>query len=148
MQCMPLRRLIQAAYVAFANGPNPNSKRVQILGGAAWIDSDQYDIAAKAVDAAPLDQMAGPMLQVLLEDRFKLKVHSEMREVPIYLLTVGKGGIKPGALKEANDCVPMDLNHLAPPAPGQPTPNFCDRQIFKSNGPNVVVDAYGKSMEV
>jgi uncharacterized protein (TIGR03435 family) len=147
LHCVPLRQLIQAAYINFANGPNPSAKRLQILGGPGWIDSDQYDITAKAVDAAPLDQMAGPMLQVLLEDRFRLKVHRETREVPIYVLTVGKNGVKPGALNPAANCVPIDLNHLAPPAPGQPMPNICDHQMFKSDGPNRVVESYGRSME-
>ena len=34
--------------------------------------------------------MQGPMLQALLEDRFKLKIRRETREVPVYVLTVGK----------------------------------------------------------
>jgi uncharacterized protein (TIGR03435 family) len=38
------------------------------------------------------------MLQALLEDRFNLKLHREMKQVPVYLLTVGKNGAK---LKEA-----------------------------------------------
>jgi uncharacterized protein (TIGR03435 family) len=35
-----------------------------------------------------------PMVQVLLADRFKLKVHHEMKELPVYALVVAKGGIK------------------------------------------------------
>lgn len=143
---MPLRQLIQAAYIGFANGPNPSSKRVQTSGGPGWIDSDLYDIIAKAEGEPPLDQMAGPMLQALLEDRFKLKMHRETREVPVYVLTPGKNGVKPGALKEAASCVPIDLNHPEP-APDQPMPNFCDRQVFSSDGPNRIVDSYGRSME-
>jgi uncharacterized protein (TIGR03435 family) len=34
------------------------------------------------------------MLQVLLEDRFQLKVHREMGDLPAYALTVGKNGPK------------------------------------------------------
>ena len=36
--------------------------------------------------------MLGPMLQDVLEDRFKLKVHRETRQVPVYELVVAKGG--------------------------------------------------------
>ena len=34
------------------------------------------------------------MLQVLLEDRFHLKVHWEMKNIPVYALTVAKNGPK------------------------------------------------------
>jgi uncharacterized protein (TIGR03435 family) len=38
--------------------------------------------------------MAGPMLRALLEDRFKLRVHRETKEVPVYFLRVAKNGPK------------------------------------------------------
>jgi uncharacterized protein (TIGR03435 family) len=38
--------------------------------------------------------MAGPMLQALLEERFKLKLHRERKVVPIYALVVANGGSK------------------------------------------------------
>jgi len=34
------------------------------------------------------------MLQSLLEERFKLKLHRETRETPVYSLVVAKGGHK------------------------------------------------------
>jgi uncharacterized protein (TIGR03435 family) len=145
MQCITLKDLIGTAYITFANGPHPNARRPQILGGPSWIDSDRYEITGKAEDGAGLAQMAGPMLQVLLEDRFKLTTHRETRELPVYTLTVAKGGLKSQAFKETS-CVPVDLNHLEPPAPGQPVPNFCDRQMFKRSGPNTSMDVYGASM--
>jgi uncharacterized protein (TIGR03435 family) len=145
MQCITLKDLIGTAYITFAHGPHPSARRPKILGGPSWIDSDRYEITAKAEDGAGLAQMAGPMLQVLLEERFKLTIHRETRELPIYTLTVAKGGLKPQALQEAN-CVPIDLNHLEPPAPGEPIPNFCDRQMFKRIGPNTLMDVYGASM--
>src|ERR1043166_5980975 len=68
-------------------------RRHQLVGGPEWIDSDRYDIQAKAAGDAPrADLMV--MLQSLLEDRFKLKVHRETREMPIYVMTVAKGGLK------------------------------------------------------
>jgi uncharacterized protein (TIGR03435 family) len=54
---------------------------------------DRYDIVAKAghrVGSSELRQM----LRSLLGDRFKLQVHWETREVPVYSLTVGKNGPK------------------------------------------------------
>jgi uncharacterized protein (TIGR03435 family) len=38
--------------------------------------------------------MEGPMLQALLESRFNLKIHRENRDIPVYELTVAKGGPK------------------------------------------------------
>ena len=38
--------------------------------------------------------MNGPMLQALLEDRFRLRIHRESKEVPVYEMTVAKGGPK------------------------------------------------------
>jgi uncharacterized protein (TIGR03435 family) len=40
------------------------------------------------------------MLQSLLEDRFKLKVHREKREIPVYELTAGKGKSKLSPARE------------------------------------------------
>jgi uncharacterized protein (TIGR03435 family) len=65
-----------------------------ISGGPAWIDSERYDIVAKAETAQSQEVIEGPMLQTLLADRFRLKVHRETKEVPVYALTVGKGGAK------------------------------------------------------
>ena len=68
----------------------------RIIGGPGWIDSDRFDIQAKAEDSITnlsADQ-ARLMLQSLLEDRFQLKAHLESREVPGYNLVVAGGGLK------------------------------------------------------
>jgi len=72
-------------------------QRYQIFGGSDWLRSDRYDILAKASSPFPKTQLM-LMLQVLLEDRFRLKTHSETRELPIYALRVGQNGLqlKPG----------------------------------------------------
>ncbi len=61
------------------------------------------------------------MLQLLLSQRLKLKIHAESRQVPVYALSVAKGGPKFQPTKEGS-CVPFDTS-LAPPYPqfcGQP----------------------------
>jgi uncharacterized protein (TIGR03435 family) len=58
-----------------------------------------YDVAAK-VEGSPSDADLRLMFQTLLEDRFKLKVHREMREMAIYDLVIAKGGPKLTAAKE------------------------------------------------
>jgi uncharacterized protein (TIGR03435 family) len=110
--CMPLDRLIQFAYVSFANGVSFSHQLLEITGGASWIRSDEYDVAAQADGNAGVAQMSGPMLQALLEDRFHLKVHRETKEAAVYALTVAKNGLKLEPLKEGG-CVPRDIDHLA-----------------------------------
>jgi uncharacterized protein (TIGR03435 family) len=67
----------------------------QILNGPAWMDQDTYDIAA-VPDAAgqPSDKQWKGMLQKLIVERFKMKVHTEQRELPVFAVTVGKDGPK------------------------------------------------------
>ena len=65
--------------------------------------------------------MAGPMLQALLEERFKLKIHRETKKVPAYAMVVAKGGPKLQSTSEGG-CTPWVPG--TPPAivPGQPLP--------------------------
>ena len=56
--------------------------------------------------------MEGPMLQVLLEERFKLTLHRETRQLPVYDLAVPKGGAKLQTSKEGS-CTPY-LEDSAP----------------------------------
>jgi uncharacterized protein (TIGR03435 family) len=90
-----------------------------ISGGPGWIDSEHYDIEAKATDPnLTIDQMR-PMLQALLEERFQLKIHTEKKDVPVYALLSGKNGVKLPAAKEGG-CVVFDAkNPPPPPAPGR-----------------------------
>jgi uncharacterized protein (TIGR03435 family) len=54
-----------------------------------------YDIVARAEgDGAPTRDEFRLMLQKLLADRFNLKIHHEMKEMPVYALVVGKNGPK------------------------------------------------------
>jgi uncharacterized protein (TIGR03435 family) len=64
----------------------------QISGGPGWVNSDHYDIEAKTDGNAAPTQVQ-QMIRALLEDRFKLKVHRETKELPIYVLTVAKTGL-------------------------------------------------------
>jgi uncharacterized protein (TIGR03435 family) len=90
-----------------------------ISGGPAWINSDRYDITAKAADSnLTLDQLR-PMLQALLEDRFQLKAHLETKDVPVYALLPAKGGLKLPQVKE-DGCFAIDSKNPLPPPPPPP----------------------------
>jgi bla regulator protein blaR1 len=73
-----------------------NVRDFQIFGGPGWLNTDRWDIAAKADDVADrisIEQFR-PMLRALIEDRFQLRVRREMKELPAYILSVGKGELK------------------------------------------------------
>jgi len=65
----------------------------QIKGGPGWLDSDLYNVEAKADKQYNLDDLH-TMYQNMLIDRFKLKFHIETKEANAYVLTVDKGGLK------------------------------------------------------
>ena len=67
-----------------------------VTGGEKWLDSDHFDIAAKAAPTASFDALRA-MLRTLLEQRFKLAVHKEDQPVPVYALTMPR---KTSKLKE------------------------------------------------
>jgi bla regulator protein BlaR1 len=89
----------------------------QIVGGPGWIDTDHFDIEARAEDRNAGPDQVRLMLQSLLEDRFHLKLHREMRVSPIYALMVAKGGPK---MKLSADQTSPDVNGPSPPGSSLP----------------------------
>jgi uncharacterized protein (TIGR03435 family) len=63
------------------------------ISGPAWLQTEKYDIDAKAADATPLKQLR-LMLQTLLAERLSLAVHRETRDLPEYALVAAKSGPK------------------------------------------------------
>jgi uncharacterized protein (TIGR03435 family) len=114
-----LERLVEWAY---------GLRRYQVTGGPDWINSARYDIEATAEGNVGSEQIR-LMLQSLLEDRFKLKVHRETRQLPVYDLLLAKGGPKLEPPKEGG-CLTPDPNgpSLRPPdESGQLPPPLCGR---------------------
>jgi uncharacterized protein (TIGR03435 family) len=98
------------------------------MGGPQWAASDRFDIVAKSEDPASFTlvpkadgtrAISGDpfrMLRELLEDRFKLVVHRETRDGPVYALTMSRSGRRgPGLRPFAVNCAALD--------PKNPTPN-------------------------
>jgi uncharacterized protein (TIGR03435 family) len=102
VECMDLRYLIEDAYVKYLE-PGAFRRRwiFPVTGGPDWLDNDLYSIDARPANP-PVDRqtMGGPMLQVLLEERFKLKLRREVRQEPVYELRVAQGGFKLKPLKD------------------------------------------------
>jgi uncharacterized protein (TIGR03435 family) len=74
----------------------------QIAGGPDWLDSELYDVEAKADHPYNVDVLH-VMFQNLLADEFKLKFHKENREGPVYALMVDKSGSKMKVNESAQD---------------------------------------------
>ncbi len=91
----PLLRIISRAF-------NLTDDRVT---GPSWLDSQCFDIHAKAAGNLP-DRDLMPMLQTLLRERFHLRVHHETAERPILALVIDKGGTKLRPYGEANAAPP------------------------------------------
>ncbi len=141
------------AYVSFANGHYDQLSSVPVEGGPAWTNSDHYQIEAKTESDQSQITMRGIMLQSLLEDRFKLKIHRETREVPIYALNVAKGGLRMQRFKEGT-CTPIDLVQFLAQfsTPGfladlPPDQKYCPNNSAPLHGPNIVWDAQAMSVE-
>jgi uncharacterized protein (TIGR03435 family) len=137
-----MRRLIADAYAV---------RTFEIYGGPGWMDSERYNIDAKR-EVNPKRPQTGQQsfetiwadmllrLQTLLEDRCKLKFHRETRELPVYALTVAKGGLK--VLPPT--CVTVDLaNSGSSPASRLPPGAFCGSLQSVKNGANMVTTGAG-----
>lgn len=95
----PIARLLRVAYP---------SESQRLVGAPAWVNSDRYDIVAKA-DGEPSAQTMEAMLRTLLAERLKLVAHFEPQEQDVYALVVARAdrrlgaGLKPSTL----DCAQL-----------------------------------------
>jgi uncharacterized protein (TIGR03435 family) len=96
-----LKMILQFAYRPPSGRTLRNS---DIVGGAQWTDMDRFNIEAKTAGGANVNpEQLRAMTQAVLRDRFRLKAHWEMREMPTYNLVVAKSGVK---LKPSQDQSP------------------------------------------
>jgi uncharacterized protein (TIGR03435 family) len=106
MKCYTADRMIREAYRLYASGApwpkNPLTRAMSyplppglmftpIQGSTGWVKSELYTVVAKAERAAAAEMMRGPMMQKVLEDRFKLKLRREPKEIKGFELVVAKG---------------------------------------------------------
>ena len=84
-QNFPLRQMI-----ARMNWVPPR----QVTGGPDWMDSERWDIQAKADRSGYTREQMIEMLGHLLEDEFKLRLRKDSKEGPVYALTIDKSGLK------------------------------------------------------
>ena len=95
----PLRMLIMAAYEL--------QQEAQLAGGAPDLLAAKYDITARVADTATIAMKELPhLLRTLLADRFKLKTHTETRELPVYDLVLARsdGRLGPDMTPSKSEC--------------------------------------------
>jgi uncharacterized protein (TIGR03435 family) len=145
--CEPLASLIPRAYLTSAERRVPDEHFIRILwqplrGAPSWVSRDLYQIEAKSEGAKSDEALTGPLLRALLEDRFKLKVHRETKDVPVYALSVARGGPRLEPAKTGS-CVTVDRDHpFSPSQRGQPDPRVCGMVQMTANG----LDTYGQTI--
>lgn len=101
---MSLKALLMTAY---------DVKTYQIVG-PVWLDSERFEITATMPPETTKEQFH-VMLQNLLAERFKLVIHKENKELPMYALEVAKNG--PKLTESDGKAQPFDPDGAPPPLP-------------------------------
>jgi uncharacterized protein (TIGR03435 family) len=122
----PLTMIIRNAY---------RLQEFQLVGVPEWAQSARYDITARADGEFPPPLPGGEigpaqlMFQSLLEERFKLKVRRDTRELPIYALVVARADGKLGSnlTPSTLDCAAISAARRSGTLPEPPKPG--DRPI-------------------
>jgi uncharacterized protein (TIGR03435 family) len=97
--------------IGFAYGIQP----FQLIGAPGWMATERFDITARAPEDIPPSAPGQPspeavMLRSLLEDRFRMSVRREIRDLPIYALVIARADGRLG------------------PRLRRPTSDFCTRR--------------------
>jgi uncharacterized protein (TIGR03435 family) len=142
IRAVPLRALMTFAY---------RVRDFQVSGGPGWVGTDRWDMEARAEEGSitpptglPDPNTPDPMairLQSLLEDRFQLKLHRETRDLPIYELSIAKGGSKMKLSEDQTPYQPPERGAPPPPPmqPGGAMPRFSMR-MGRGNLEGVAMD--------
>lgn len=140
IHCLPLRSLIRRAFAGV------DERLPDVFGGPEWLKTERYDVVAKADFNASDEQMVGPMLRALLEQRFQLRVHEERRNSPVYVLKIAKSGAKlqpslPGSCSQ--DDHPLQVKSFTP---GKPPQRYCGSFHAKAREFTEVFEFYSVTM--
>jgi uncharacterized protein (TIGR03435 family) len=109
----PLSVYINFAYKLW---PTPEQTDSMLAHLPKWVATNNFEIHAKAEGNPTKDQMR-LMMQSLLADRFKLAIHFETQQVPVFALVLEKPGRTGPKLRSHSDGPPCDV-HMPMPTPG------------------------------
>ena len=90
----------------------------QIVDAPSWVTDERYDVVAKAPEGIVTGGAMRPLLRTLLIERFKLAMHTETREMPVFGLIrpASSGRNAPGLREASRDCATAPLPAGAAPA--------------------------------
>jgi uncharacterized protein (TIGR03435 family) len=111
----------------------------EVIGAPAWVDSERFDIDARAA-FEPTSELRQVLLRQLLAERFKLAAHFEAQQRPIYNLIVARSDAR---LRHVDiDCDAFRRGALVLP-PADPMP--CTTR-FRA-GESMVMVSGGQTMQ-
>jgi uncharacterized protein (TIGR03435 family) len=125
-QNLTLKNIIRRAFgVQGSQGPNTGIDLLeqQVAGGAEWVATDKWDVIATTPQATQPPDMR-VMMQRMLAERFKLRVHWEKRDLPVYLLSMARadGSLGPGLRRTADEECAKAKAAGPPPMPANAQP--------------------------
>jgi uncharacterized protein (TIGR03435 family) len=168
MQCMTVGAMMNAAYLGLLGEGDGLLNYMPSIGddnwlrkAPGWVNTDLYSVEGKTDDPAAKvangrgrssgDRVLERMLQSALEDRFHLKLHQETEEVPMYNLTVAKGGLRRKPM-EPDGCSAPDTSQGTPPPRGifmtgewSPAGKMPCMIVLHTAGPDWALDAGGQT---
>jgi uncharacterized protein (TIGR03435 family) len=105
-------------FIIFAYKVNANDYQSLMSQLPKWANDDRFDVEARAGGNPTKDQMR-LMMQSLLQDRFKLMIHTETRQLPVFGFVLDKPGKMGPQLRSHQEDPPC--TNAGPPPPGSPT---------------------------
>ena len=75
--------------VPFAYGLSQATANIRVIGGPKWMDTDHFDVVARAQGMPSLQELS-VMVRTMLAERFRLSAHTETKELPVYALVMAK----------------------------------------------------------
>ena len=95
-------------FISFAYKLSPSQSNLLKPSLPKWASTDRFDIEAHAADDPTKDQLR-LMMQSLLADRFKLAIHFETRQLPVFAMVLVKSGKTGPQLQPYSAGPPCDL---------------------------------------
>ena len=122
----------------------------QISGGPDWLDSERYNVEAKVDRSYSIDDLH-IMFQNLLADRFNLKFHIDIKEGPVYALTLDTSGSRMKENDSPQDFrIPMNFSPDGVVGIRVPMPYLCwwlGQQVQSSKRPVINLTGLDKNYD-
>ncbi len=111
-------------YITFAYKISNNEALAMQKVLPEWVSQERYDVQARSEKKDPTKDEMRLMMRALLAERFKLVVHTETKEVPVFALTLVKAGKTGPKLQAhpADDSCSSDASAELNPSRSGPAP--------------------------